>query len=56
MDYLVLKSYLSPLLFLKMKTFVGLSMSYWTSNNSELSSFPKFLLIHDPKIKNIGYI
>ncbi len=27
-------------------------------NYSELSSYPKFLLIHDPKIKNrpIGYI
>ncbi len=28
MDYLVLKSYLSPQLFFEIKTFAGLSMSY----------------------------
>ncbi len=53
MDYLVLLSYLSPLFF-KIKPFVGLS--YVLLNYSELSSYPMFLLIHDAKIKNIGYI
>ncbi len=53
MDYLVLLSYFSPQLFFKIKTFAGLS--YVLLNYSELS-YIKFLLIHDPKIKNIGYI
>ncbi len=53
MDFLVLLSYLSLQLFFKIKTFAGLS--YVLLNYSELSSYPTFLLIHDPKIKNIGY-
>ncbi len=55
MDYLLL-SYLSPQLFFKIKIFVGLSHVFL--NYNELSPYPKFLLIHDPKINNrpIGYI
>ncbi len=55
MGYLLL-SYLSPQLFFKIKTFVGLSHVFL--NYNELSWYPKFLLIHDPKINNrpIGYI
>ncbi len=55
MGYLLL-SYLSPQLFFKIKTLAGLS--YVFLNYSELSPYPKFLLIHYPKIKNrpIGYI
>ncbi len=49
MGYLLL-SYLSPQLFFKIKTFVGLSHVFL--NYNELSPYPKFLLIHDPKIKN----
>ncbi len=54
MGYLLL-SYLSPQLFFKIKTFAGLSHVFL--NYNELSPYPKFLLIHDPKINNrpIGY-
>ncbi len=44
MDYLVLLSYLSAQLFFKIKPFAGLT--YVLLNYSELSSHPKFLLIH----------
>ncbi len=54
MGYLLL-SYLSPQLFFKIITFAGLSHVFL--NYNELSPYPKFLLIHDPKINNrpIGY-
>ncbi len=52
-DYSVLLSYLSPQLFFKIKPLVCLS--YVLLNYSE-SSLCTFLLIHDPKINNIGYI
>ncbi len=52
----VLLSYLSPQLFFKIKTFAGLS--HVLLNYNELSPYPTFLLIHDPKINNrhIDYI
>ncbi len=46
MDDLVLLSYLSPIC----------GFVYVLLNYSELSSYPKLLLMHVPKIKNIGYI
>ncbi len=47
-DGLLSLSYLSPKLFFKIKTFAGLSHVFL--NYNELSPYPKFLLIHDPKI------
>ncbi len=50
MDYLVLLSYLSLQLFFKIEPFAGLS--YVLLKYIELSSYPKFLLIH----RYIAYI